>query len=583
MKLANLTLGGRIAMICGTILVLLAVSALLSVTGINGIVFNAGQVIDFNKLDGNLAQREIDHLNWGQKVAEALLAKKSSLGVQTDGHQCAFGKWFYGTDRKTVEKKLSVLVPLLNKIEGPHLALHESAVKMEEKLKSGDLEGGTTIFANETLTALGTVKTILQEIRAEAKKKVISDEGMIKSAQWTKTLVLLVCGIAVLIGLGLSFITVRGTNTLLRKVAVGIEETTEQVSVAADQISAASKNLASGASEQAATMEETAASLESLSFRTKETSGLTYGAQQLMNENIENSGQSLKALIELTKNMAQIEADNDKIAQIIKAIDEIAFQTNLLALNAAVEAARAGEAGAGFAVVAEEVRNLALRATEAAKGTQKLLEATLHRVTESTRSIKDINREFEGIVESATTMGEKTQAISQATDENAESIGQISSAVQLIDKTIQEVAASAEECASSSEELQNRAEQMEAMVFDLSRLVFGRKGRSNNHGGRSHGLACWDFKNCPPERRNKCTAFPDFGQKCWVVTATLCGGNKQGRYQDKIDNCRKCQFYIQAQNSIKSDFGEERLLLPIQEPAGGKTLTKAPPRLIGRS
>jgi methyl-accepting chemotaxis protein len=582
MKVANLTLSGRISLICGSILVLLAISSLISVTGINGIVFNAGQVIDFNKLDGNLAQREIDHLNWGQKVAEALLAKKNSLGVQTDGHLCAFGKWYYGTDRKIVEKKLTTLAPLLSKIETPHLALHESAGKMEEKLKAGDLEGANKIFETETLGALASVKASLQEIRAEAKKNVISDEGMITSGQRTKMLVLLVSGIAVLIGLGLSVVTVKMTNTLLRKVALGIQETTEQVSVAADQISAASKNLADGASEQAATMEETAASLESISHRTRETSGLTHGAQRLMNENIENSGQSLKALIELTKNMAQIEADNDKIAQIIKAIDEIAFQTNLLALNAAVEAARAGEAGAGFAVVADEVRNLALRATEAAKGTQKLLEATLKRVTDSSRSIKDINREFEGIVESATTMGEKTLAISQATDENADSIGQISSAVQIIDKTIQEVAASAEECASSSDELRNRAEQMEAVVFDLAQLVFGRKGRSTNHNGRGHELSCWEFKDCPPERRNKCAAYPDYGAKCWVVSATLCGGNKQGSYQDKIANCRKCQFYLHAQKSLGPGHGPEKLLLPILATAGGPILKKAPPRLIGR-
>ena len=236
----------------------------------------------------------------------------------------------------------------------------------------------------------------------------------------------------------------------VNKVVRGMNEIAHQVASASGEISSTSQTLSDKATQQAAAIEETSAALEEMTAMSRETSELTLGAKDLMNKNIEKSAQSLKALIELTQEMGQIEADSGQMSQIIKTIDDIAFQTNLLALNAATEAARAGKAGAGFAVVADEVRNLAMRSTDAAKNTQNLLDTTARRVSQAVHSIKHVNGDFEGIIESATIMGEKTNAITEASREQARMIEQVSFAANEIDKVTQQIAASSQESASAS-------------------------------------------------------------------------------------------------------------------------------------
>ena len=146
----------------------------------------------------------------------------------------------------------------------------------------------------------------------------------------------------------------------------------QQVASTAVQVAGSAQSLSQGATEQAASLEETSASMEEMASMTRRNAENTHEAATLDGRDA-SSWSAMRTARSATwsRRWSAIQESSDKVAKIIKTIDEIAFQTNILALNAAVEAARAGEAGMGFAVVADEVRNLAQRSAQAARTRQR--------------------------------------------------------------------------------------------------------------------------------------------------------------------------------------------------------------------
>jgi len=285
--------------------------------------------------------------------------------------------------------------------------------------------------------------------------------------------ILLVQFVILIVAIIFSFLAGRTVAKTLFNLTGRMERTADQLLSSSEQVAEASQNLANMASEQAASLENTAVSMSEMSEQSRQVALSTQGADQLMKQNIENSAQSLKSLVEMTQGMTRIDADSADMLKIIKTIDDIAFQTNLLALNAAVEAARAGESGVGFAVVAEEVRNLAIRTTQAAKNTGDRLEGNIQQVRKTTQGIRGINDNFEDIVESATLMGEKIVNITNACRELSHNIRQVTETSHELEKVVQENAANSEETAAASEELASMAEEANAIVEELKVFVAG--------------------------------------------------------------------------------------------------------------
>jgi methyl-accepting chemotaxis protein len=287
-----------------------------------------------------------------------------------------------------------------------------------------------------------------------------------------------VLAIVVLMALAAFFIA-RSIVGPIQRVSQGLVDSTARVASVSAQVSGSSKVLSDGAAEQAAAIEETSSSLEEMASMTKQNAGNAGQADGLMKQVEQFVAQSNGSIGKLSASMQEITRASEETQKIVKTIDEISFQTNLLALNAAVEAARAGEAGAGFAVVAEEVRNLAKRAAESARNTAGLIEGTIQKVKEGSGLMSVTHESFTKVAGSATQVAELLAEIATASREQSQGIDQVNKAVGDVDKVTQQNAANAEESAAASEELAAQADQMKVMVNELLTLIGGNAGTRN--------------------------------------------------------------------------------------------------------
>jgi methyl-accepting chemotaxis protein len=257
----------------------------------------------------------------------------------------------------------------------------------------------------------------------------------------------------------------------LRQLAARMAESANQVAGAAAQVTSASQSLAEGASEQAASLEETSASTEEIASITRKNADHAMEVASMMRTSEEGASEVNSTLDQMVASMKEIDASSNKIARIIKVIDEIAFQTNILALNAAVEAARAGEAGLGFAVVADEVRNLAQRCAQAARDTAGLIEESISTSRDGNARLDRMAGSVRGLLQSSSKVKMLVDEVNQGSQEQARGMDQISRAVAQMEQVTQKTAASAEESASSGTELNGYAGQLRNVVHEMRQMV----------------------------------------------------------------------------------------------------------------
>ncbi len=249
------------------------------------------------------------------------------------------------------------------------------------------------------------------------------------------------------------------SNTFARINAVA-----NQVKTGADQVASGANVLAQGTTEQAGAVTQLSASINEVSEQVKSNAQNSIKATEMATDAVEAIEISNEHMSRLVESMKEIDRRSNEINKIIKTIEDIAFQTNILALNASVEASHAGAAGKGFSVVAQEVRNLSLKSTEAAKNTSELIEGTVKAVKEGAKLAGITSEDLDRVVRDVKQTNEAIALITNATNEQSVAISQISVGLEQISNVIQLNSSTSEESAAASEQLSNQATALKSLI-----------------------------------------------------------------------------------------------------------------------
>lgn len=262
-------------------------------------------------------------------------------------------------------------------------------------------------------------------------------------------------------------------NHSLSHALQGITEATDQVAAGSGQLAESATDLATGATDQAGVVEELLATITDFSNQVRinaEKASDTSKDAKAIGEKASTSSQQMVAM---NSAMQRISDASNEIGNIIASIEAIATQTNLLSLNASIEAARAGESGSGFAVVANEIGQLAKQCSAAVDNTRQLIQTALSEVENGMQITDETISSLNDVIVQIGSVVEQVEDVARTSQSQSETMVQLNKGVEQIADVVESNSATAEECSATSEELSAQASTLDDLVgqFTLAEIT----------------------------------------------------------------------------------------------------------------
>lgn len=274
-------------------------------------------------------------------------------------------------------------------------------------------------------------------------------------------------GGCLLVSLGALALLLRGSLHRMRRVALSLDEDTSTVDNAACLASDSGLVHAEATSKQAAAIEQVSSSLEEVTNLTRLHAETSKKADDLAGEMRAAASRGVNDIQAIGAAIETLAGSSDKISKTMESVNSIALQTSILAFNASIEASHAGVAGTGFAVVAEEVRQLAERTATAARITTEEISDVVNWISQCQILQGEVMRTLESISTRADNLAAVASEGDAAANEQANNIAQINAAVAHISHTIQESAAHSQMSSASAAELHNCCASLRAATATL--------------------------------------------------------------------------------------------------------------------